>query len=81
MNLDNLTRYEGAEAEAKRIAKGHGLTLKAMFIPCRAKPYVNARYALMTWLHRERGLSPGEIGRALEMDRTTVLYALGKRPV
>ena len=59
----------------RRIERAHGVTLEQMQGPRRYRPIVRARWALIAAL-RERGWSLMRIGKFLNRDHTTVLYAL-----
>ena len=59
----------------RRIERAHGVTLEQMQGPQRYRPIVRARWALIAAL-RERGWSLLRIGRFMNRDHTTVLYAL-----
>ena len=59
----------------RRIERAHRVTLKQMQGPQRYRPIVRARWALIAAL-RERGWSLMRIGKFMNRDHTTVLYAL-----
>ena len=64
--------------DCKRIAKSHGVLLRAALGSGRSKCVVDARDAVIEYLCKRFGYSSPECGRLLRMNHATILESLGR---
>lgn len=76
--LRDRLREIGAERLGERVAREHGTTLNEILGGTRLRRVAHARQHLAALLRWSTGLSFPEIGRAMGLDHSTVMHAVGE---